>query len=869
VFSPPTKICKMDPLNWAEDFESHGGSAFHLLGGRSSSRSTSHRDLYSPPQRGLYPLSIRYMGEATSFGLMEGILRNDGMVGRSTGGNGRSGVVETRYIPDAVEDSMTECDSFQWTNCLHVTVEGPKECTLFLSKTHLSVLYQSSKSPALQKRKSLGSGDQNKKAASRALAPIAPDCLRSPSEPLKQFKLRSNPPRSVEKAQRDAVRRLQCLDSSTKAEALKRLREAGGVLNTSFSLSSFSLPEDDGSQSSESNGSSLMLKEVKALENELLSTKEEMPLTPKACELSSPFSEQEMEYIRKIKLRAQQYLKELPADEASIEEEDGHDDNDSYVSDTHPDDKSVSDEAVELTWSLAGLTEAYPRRYRLNMIAMEIFGPSCGPKPSQKFNSANQRLRSSPLMIQAERDESGIIISPLSETSVYIVFCPENPETSMSEEDGALPSGDNGRKIDVERRRKDFLWKLKLNAPQLNLDFWYFPFEETFTRVRSGTSKDPLRCLMDAWCRGCISNYDYLLRLNCIAGRSQHDITSYPVLPWVLSNYTSRFVDLSDKRNFRDLSKPMGALDDDRLQNVFMKKYRALEAMASPVKLRKTSEEDLADDDRTIPPFMYGSHYSSVGGVVLHYLVRMKPFDRLHKQLQGGSFDFADRLFDSVPRTWEKCSKISPTEVKELTKEWYSNPSFLCNHNDFMLGTSAKGKIVSDIELPPWAHESPALFVQIMRSALDGEVCSQTLHQWIDLIFGFKQRGEEAEKAYNVFYHLTYYNATDISLIRDGNRRLEVEHLISDLGHCPTQLFNEPHLPKQVGLEKTRARTHISKSRNSSVREKHKIVKRPQFRINTEAATNDTSSLQADTYPKLLTLRSSHLNSSEDKLASF
>ena len=32
---------------------------------------------------------------------------------------------------------------------------------------------------------------------------------------------------------------------------------------------------------------------------------------------------------------------------------------------------------------------------------------------------------------------------------------------------------------------------------------------------------------------------------------------------------------------------------------------------------------------------------------------------------------------------------------------------------------------------------------------------SERLHQWIDLIFGFKQRGPEAVKAHNVFYHLT------------------------------------------------------------------------------------------------------------------
>lgn len=33
---------------------------------------------------------------------------------------------------------------------------------------------------------------------------------------------------------------------------------------------------------------------------------------------------------------------------------------------------------------------------------------------------------------------------------------------------------------------------------------------------------------------------------------------------------------------------------------------------------------------------------------------------------------------------------------------------------------------------------------------------SSHLHEWIDLIFGFKQRGEEAINALNVFYYCTY-----------------------------------------------------------------------------------------------------------------
>lgn len=72
---------------------------------------------------------------------------------------------------------------------------------------------------------------------------------------------------------------------------------------------------------------------------------------------------------------------------------------------------------------------------------------------------------------------------------------------------------------------------------------------------------------------------------------------------------------------------------------------------------------------------------------------------------------------------------------------------------------------MEDVRLPPWAKDAFE-FVRIHRLALESEHVSKHLHRWIDLIFGYQQRGDEAVKAANVFYYLTYEGAVDLSLVR-------------------------------------------------------------------------------------------------------
>lgn len=68
-----------------------------------------------------------------------------------------------------------------------------------------------------------------------------------------------------------------------------------------------------------------------------------------------------------------------------------------------------------------------------------------------------------------------------------------------------------------------------------------------------------------------ITNYEYLMHLNQAGNRSFSDLSQYPIFPWVLSNFTSDELDLKNASNYRDLSKPIGAINEERLQHFLMR----------------------------------------------------------------------------------------------------------------------------------------------------------------------------------------------------------------------------------------------------------------------------------------------------------
>ncbi|KAG5490044.1 hypothetical protein JKF63_00163 [Porcisia hertigi] len=293
--------------------------------------------------------------------------------------------------------------------------------------------------------------------------------------------------------------------------------------------------------------------------------------------------------------------------------------------------------------------------------------------------------------------------------------------------------------------------------------------------LQENPRREPLRLRATAlWRNRLLSNFDYLLMLNLLAGRTLNDLTQYPVFPWILSDYTSETLDLTNPSIFRDLSMPMGACGSGDRQELVRQRYMEM--------------GDLGD-----APAHYLTHYSSPA-ITLYFLIRLPPFTGLSILLQGGHFDHADRMFHSIQASF-KAVMTSTQDVRELIPELYYLPELCLNVNRVDFGLRQDRSPMHDLQLPPWAHNDPFTFVYRMREALESAHVSAHLHEWIDLIFGYKQRGKDAVHALNVFNWHSYEDLDRNQGATHTNEQLLVDSL-DNIGQTPVQLFRRPHQPR-------------------------------------------------------------------------
>lgn len=305
-----------------------------------------------------------------------------------------------------------------------------------------------------------------------------------------------------------------------------------------------------------------------------------------------------------------------------------------------------------------------------------------------------------------------------------------------------------------------------------------------------GDSDADKKAIMLSWQHGEITNFEYLMELNKLAGRTFNDLMQYPVFPFVVADYYTKELDLKDPKSFRKLCYPISIQNEEKTKK-YIDTYNILQSECAKGPFTPGLPQQFSK------PYHYGSHYSN-SGIVLHFMVRVPPFTEMFLAFQGKSFDIADRTFRRLATTWLLSSSESATDVKELIPEFFYFPEFLVNQERLAFGECQDGTVVDNVELPPWAQGDSRLFVLKHRQALESDYVSEHLHEWIDLVFGYKQTGKAAVQAVNVFHPATYYGSDgiDFESITDPCQQAAIKAMVKTYGQMPLQLFREPHPPR-------------------------------------------------------------------------
>nr|XP_015223028.1 PREDICTED: WD repeat-containing protein 81 [Lepisosteus oculatus] len=269
-----------------------------------------------------------------------------------------------------------------------------------------------------------------------------------------------------------------------------------------------------------------------------------------------------------------------------------------------------------------------------------------------------------------------------------------------------------------------------------------------------------LKRLVTDWVHGRVSNFEYLMELNRLAGRREGDPNYHPVLPWVVD-----FTVPSGR--FRDLRRSKFRLNkgDKQLDFTYEMTKEAFAAAAAgggggggfggglggvgvcpgaPAQAEQLHvPHHISDVLSDITYYVYKARRTPKAVLCSHVRSQWEP--------------------NEYPASMERMQSWTPDEC---IPEFYTDPTiFKSIHPD-----------MPDLDVPPWCGSCEE-FVDIHRRLLESREVSQQLHHWIDLTFGYKLSGKEAVKAKNVCLHLV-----------DNHTHLTSFGVV--------QLFDQPHPPR-------------------------------------------------------------------------
>ena len=338
---------------------------------------------------------------------------------------------------------------------------------------------------------------------------------------------------------------------------------------------------------------------------------------------------------------------------------------------------------------------------------------------------------------------------------------------------------------------------------------------------------------VEDWQNYNISSLEFLMWLNIYSGRSFDDLNQYPVFPWLISNY--KIDKLNQEEDLRNLNLPIGMLElnqqgvkrknnfiqyYENLKNEFEDNYPEFDYQNYLAKgseyiityKKKLKKIDTKEISYTEYPYNFGTHYSN-STYVSHFLSRIFPFSFISIEIQGNKFDDPERMFYSLEKTFSSVSSLKD-DVRELIPEFYFFPEIFKNINNINLSqdkydTNGNIILINDVEMPLWSDESAINFVLKKRKILEKN--NLNINNWIDLIFGSKQRGENAEMANNIYMFYTYEKMINIFEIQNKGQKCALLRLF-EMGATPKLLFKNDLKPK---LDKNNL---FNKGANSSLK---------------------------------------------------
>ena len=312
--------------------------------------------------------------------------------------------------------------------------------------------------------------------------------------------------------------------------------------------------------------------------------------------------------------------------------------------------------------------------------------------------------------------------------------------------------------------------------------------------------------IIEKWKENKISNYLMLMYLNIFSNRSYSDLSQYPVFPWIL--YQKHYIEKKQKNiekdnnnnsnideskdNYeeilsRDLSKPMGQLLNNDRNQTFTNNYKN-KIYCQTLKFQKESKQNLEKELNKIP--VYSTNYSNIF-YVTSFLRRIFPFNLIFNVIKQKKHFFEN--FSSVPLSFYYASSKNELDIRELIPEFYYFHEIFQNIN--------KLKGIENVELEEKIIENSNqsnpffYYCKTLKEYLEGEEISKHLNSWIDLIFGFCQKEENARHSFNVFRYESYIDSNENNLLFVENKE-NIENIYIK-GLVPIQILSTKCLQKK------------------------------------------------------------------------